>query len=234
MPHIRILLADDHKILRDGLKELLNQNCDMQVVAEAADGSEAVRLAREFRPDVIVMDLMMPVMNGIEATRLIAASCPATRVVALSMYSDSRFVLETLKAGALGFLLKDCAFDDLVEAVRAAAAGRVFLAPPLSKTVAEIYVNELKGVPQEHQEQEGALSPRELEVLRLLVKGNTNKEVAALLHLSSKTVANHRHNIMKKLGVKNAVELTTYAINKRLIPDGRETPAGMSERADST
>lgn len=190
----------------------------MIVVAEAGDGCEAVRLAKELQPDVIVMDLMMPNTNGIEATRLVTATCPGTKVVALSMYSDSNFVSEMLRAGAMGFLLKDCAFTDLVEAVRAAVRHEVYLGPNLAKVVADMYVHSLIGDRKSTEPADPELTPRETEILQLLVKGNTNREVASALHLSIKTVANHRQNIMRKFHLKNAVELTKYAIRKGLVP----------------
>ncbi|MCF4152692.1 response regulator transcription factor [Dethiosulfovibrio sp. F2B] len=212
---IKILLADDHKILREGVKALLNRQEDMEVVAEAGNGEEAVSMACEIKPDVTVMDVMMPQMDGIEATKRIVED-GSSRVVALSMYADRSFVSEMLKVGALGFLLKDCASTELVEAVRKAMDGDIYLGPSISHIVAKLYVSSLHD-PDERE----PLTPREKEILILLAEGNTNREVAERLHLSIKTVGTHRQHIMDKLKLENLADLVKYAIRNGMISVNR-------------
>lgn len=212
---IKILLADDHQILREGLKLLLNKQGDMDVVAEAGDGAEALELAKTHRPDVTVMDVMMPNMDGIEATRTIVDE-GLSKVVALSMYADRSFVSEMLKAGALAFLLKDCASTELVEAVRKVMRDEMYLGPSISHIVAKLYVSSVKS-PGEQE----PLTPRELEILVLLAEGKTNREIGDQLHLSSKTVGTHRQHIMQKLGLDNLADLVKYAIREGLISFNR-------------
>ncbi|MEA3285174.1 MAG: response regulator transcription factor [Synergistota bacterium] len=212
---IKILLADDHKILREGVKALLNRQEDMEVVAEAGNGEEALSIAGEIRPDVTVMDVMMPQMDGIEATKRIVED-GSSRVVALSMYADRSFVSEMLKVGALGFLLKDCASTELVEAVRKVMDGEIYLGPSISHIVAKLYVSSL-------HDPDGIepLTPREKEILILLAEGNTNREVAERLHLSIKTVGTHRQHIMNKLKLENLADLVKYAIRNGMISINR-------------
>jgi len=205
---LRILLVDDHQIVREGLRILLEKEPDMEVAAEAEDGRAAVRLAREVSPQVVIMDVAMPDLNGIEATRQIVAECPGIKVIALSMHADRRFVANMLKAGASGYLLKDSAFEELARAIRTVAADKVYLSPEVSDIVVRDYV---KG-PQEEASVYSLLTPREREVLQLLAEGKATREIADCLHVSVKTVETHRQQIMYKLKVRSVAELTKYAI----------------------
>jgi len=212
---IRILLADDHTVVRKGLRLLLENQPGFQVLAEAADGRAAVALAEQHVPDVVVMDLAMPTLNGIEAARQLTSRLPRTAVVFLSMHSDESYVLKALKAGARGYLLKDSAEHDLIQAVRAVAEGKSFFSPAISKMMMEDYMREL----QERQVEDTyeLLTTREREVLQLLAEGKSNKEVAAILNLSLYTVETHRGNILQKLNLHSGAELILYAIRKGVI-----------------
>jgi len=212
MSEIRILLADDHAILRDGLRALLEQQEDMRVVAEAGDGREAVRLAAEVEPDVVVIDIGMPELNGVEAAKRITAAGSKARVVALSMHGDRRYVVEMLRAGATGYVLKDSAGQELVDGIRQAIAGRVFLGTGVADVVVSEVLRGLDGTgPQRH-----VLSDREREVLQLLAEGASTREIASKLFVSVKTVETHRANIMRKLGLRTVADLTKYAIREGL------------------
>ncbi|HJZ95131.1 MAG TPA: response regulator transcription factor [Candidatus Solibacter sp.] len=215
MKSIRILLADDHTVVRKGLRLLLESQPGLSVVAEAADGRTAVALAERETPDVVVMDVAMPQLNGIEAARQITAKHPQIAVVFLSMHSDESYVLKALKAGARGYLLKDSAEHDLIQAVRAVKEGKSFFSPAISKMLVEDYMREL----QERQIEDSydLLTTREREVLQLLAEGKSNKEVAAVLNLSLYTVETHRGNILQKLNLHNGAELILYAIRKGVI-----------------
>jgi two-component system response regulator NreC len=209
---LRILLVDDHQIVRQGLRTLLEKEPDMEVVAEAEDGRAAVRLTREVLPQVVIMDVAMPDLNGIEATRQIVHEFPDIKVIALSMHSDRRFVANMLRAGASGYLLKDSAFEELAQAIRTVAANRTYLSPEVSDIVVKDF---LKG-PQEAPSAYSLLSPREREVLQLMAEGKTTKEIADRLHVSVKTVETHRQQIMTKLEIRSVAELTKYAIREGL------------------
>jgi len=215
MNTIRILLADDHTVVRKGLRLLLESQPGLNVVAEAADGRAAVSLAEQDRPDVVVMDVAMPTLNGIEAARQITAKLPQVAVVFLSMHSDESYVLKALKAGARGYLLKDSAEHDLIQAVHAVTQGKSFFSPAISKMMVEDYMREL----QERQIEDSyeLLTTREREVLQLLAEGKSNKEVAAVLNLSLYTVETHRGNILQKLSLHSGAELILYAIRKGVI-----------------
>jgi two-component system response regulator NreC len=206
---IRVLLADDHKIVRQGLRSLLEKQHGMEVIAEAEDGRTAVQLARKLSPDVVVMDIAMPDLNGIGATRQIIAEAPGVKVVALSMHSDKRFVTRMLRAGASGYLLKDCAFEELARAISAVVANQIYLSLGIAGVVVEDYV---RHVPETGP----SLTPRECEVLQLLAEGSSTKEIAARLHVSVKTVETHRRHIMEKLDIHTIAELTKYAIREGL------------------
>lgn len=215
MRRIRILLADDHKLMRGGLRVLLEQQSDLTVVGEASDGREAVALAGAQRPDVLVMDIGMPSLNGIEAAAQITNSYPEISIVMLSMHSDESYVLRALKAGAKGFLLKDSAEADLIKAVHSVAEGKSFFSPAVSRVLLDDYVRKLKRSGTE--DPFDLLTPREREVLQLVAEGRSNKDVAQLLNLSVYTVETHRSNIMEKLNLHGVPELILYAVRKGII-----------------
>jgi NarL family two-component system response regulator LiaR len=208
---IRIVIADDHQLIREGLRGLLDREPDMEVVGEAQDGRAALGLVADLSPEVVIMDVAMPDLNGIEATRKVIAAFPAIRVIALSMHSDKRFVAGMLKAGASGYLLKDCAFSELASAVRTVAAGKVYLSPGIAGLVAEEFAGRFApdrpALP---------LTDREREVLQLIAEGQATKRIAARLGLSVKTVETHRRQMMDKLGLHSVAELTKYAIREGL------------------
>jgi two-component system response regulator NreC len=210
MKKIRILLADDHVMVRQGFRMILAAQPDMEIVGEAGNGREAVELAEQLRPDVAVMDVAMPEMNGIEATRRLAVSTPRTRVLALSMYKDSVYVREILRAGARGYLLKDAIDRDLLSAVRAVATGEGYLSPAVSDAVLNDYRRHVT-------EPLDLLSPREREVLQMIAEGKTNKEIATALKLSVYTVDAHRGRIMEKLNLHSVGELVRFALRAGLI-----------------
>ena len=215
MPPIRILLADDHSILREGLRMLLDRQTEFAVVGDACNGREAVEMAEACDPDVVIMDLAMPGLNGIEATRRITSRSPRTAVVILSMHSDESYILRSLKAGARAYLLKDSLKADLIDAVRAAAQGKSFFSPKVSRVLKEDYVNELevKGA----EDTWDLLTDREREILQLVAEGKTNKEIAAVLNISPYTIDTHRGHILQKLNLHSAPELILYAVRKGII-----------------
>ena len=212
---IRILVADDHAIVRDGLRALLERQTDMAIAGEAADGRECVRLAEELTPDVVVMDIAMPNMNGMEATRRILAANPRTAVVILSMHQDESYVLGSLKAGAKGYLLKDSVRGDVVDAIRAVQQGRSFLTRKISRMLQEDYVRELES--RGLEDSFDLLTEREREILQLVAEGKTNKEVAGVLNISPTTAETHRTHILQKLGLHSVAELILYAVRKGVI-----------------
>jgi len=215
MKPIRVLLADDHKLIRAGLVLVVQQQPDLSVIGEADDGRQAVQLVESLKPDVVVMDIGMPNLNGIEAARQITASRPDTAVVILSMHADEGYVLRALKAGARAYLLKDSATTDLVQAIRAVVEGKSFFSPAVSKVLLQDYMRKLRRSGAE--DSYDLLSPREREVLQLVAEGKSNKEVANLLNLSTYTVETHRAKIMQKLNLKGVPELILYAVRKGII-----------------
>jgi len=212
---IRVLLADDHQLFRDGLSALLQRSPGFTVVGEAADGLAALKLTHELRPDIVLLDISMPGLNGVETTRRIAAEARQTRILILSMHADRRFVAETLRAGASGYLLKDSAFPEVVRAIHAAMQGHVYLSPAITDVVAQDFAGRVQS-PQNSAFQ--LLSPREREVLQLLAEGCATKKIAAKLAVSTKTVETHRRQIMEKLGLHSVAELTKYAVREGLTP----------------
>jgi two-component system, NarL family, response regulator NreC len=215
MSAVRILLADDHVVMRSGLRLLLERQPNLEVVGEAADGQEAVRLAAADKPDVVIMDIAMPHLNGVEATRQIVTRNPETAVVILSMHSDESYVLRSLKAGARAYLLKDSAEADLIAAIRAIQGGKSFFSPGVRRILTEDYMHQLAklGVEDTYE----LLTPREREVLQLVAEGQSNKEVANLLNLSLYTVETHRTHILQKLNLHSVPELILYAVRKGII-----------------
>jgi two-component system response regulator NreC len=212
---IRILLADDHAVVRDGVRALLEKQPDMAVVGEAGDGREAALMAEEQQPDVVVMDIAMPNLNGIDATRRILASHPQTGVVILSMHQDESYVLRSLKAGAKGYLLKDSLRSDILDAIRAVAQGRSFLTRKISRMMQEDYIREMeqRGLEDSYD----LLTDREREVLQLAAEGKPNKEIAGELNIGLTTVETHRTHILQKLGLHSVPELILYAVRKGII-----------------
>jgi DNA-binding NarL/FixJ family response regulator len=210
---IKILIADDHKIIREGLRALVERQPGMEVIGEVENGRKAVQLVGELLPDVIIMDIAMPDLNGIEATRQIVTKTPSVRVIALSMHSDKRFVVEMLKAGASGYLLKDCAFEELVYAIHAVTANRNYLSPKIADKVIKDYI---RLFPVGDLSVFSVLTPRQRQVLQLLSEGKGTSQIALDLQVSVKTVETHRQQIMDKLSIHSIAELTKYAIREGL------------------
>jgi DNA-binding NarL/FixJ family response regulator len=212
---IKILIADDHGIVRTGLRLLFERISDMEVVGEATDGREAVRLTKELRPDVVVMDIGMPLLNGLEAAAQIVRENDRVGIVMLSMHADESYILRALDAGAKGYLLKDKADDDIERAVRTVAHGRPFFSPSIAQALLEDYVRLMR---ERHvQDSYELLTEREREVVQLLAEGKSNKEAAAVLHLSPYTVETHRTNLMQKLNLHNTAEIVLYAVRKGIV-----------------
>lgn len=215
MKAIRILLADDHHILRDGLRLLLERQPGFEVIAEAADGREAVRLAQELCPDIAIVDIAMPGLNGIEATRCIRETCEGTAVIILSMHHDESYVLRALRAGARGYLLKDSLKADLLAAIRAVVQGHSHFSPKVSQLLQEDYFREMSDKQKEDSFE--LLTAREREILQLAAEGKSNKEIANVLGLSMYTVDTHRSHILQKLNLHSVPELILYAVRKGII-----------------
>lgn len=215
MNKIRILLADDHGVVRKGLRYMVERHDDLEVIGEAADGRDAVRLTAELQPDIVVMDIAMPMLNGIDAATQIIKETPKSAVIILSMHADESYLLRALTAGVKGYLLKDSAEEDLVRAIRAVLEGKSFFSPAVAQMLADEYTRTMQRKALEDSYE--LLSAREKEVLQLLAEGKSNKEVATLLNLSTYTVESHRTHIMQKLGLRNFAELVLYAVRKKII-----------------
>lgn len=210
--NIKIVLADDHRILREGVRSLIEKQPGMAVCGEAEDGRTVVQLAQDKLPDLVIMDIAMPFLNGIEATREIAAKNEKIKIIALSMHSDRRFILEVLRAGASGYILKDCAFEELTNAINTVMGGKIYLSPQVAERVIKDYV----ALSSTAESIFTVLTPREREVLQLLAEGRKTREIANSLNVSIKTVETYRQQIMDKLNIHNIAELTKYAIREGL------------------
>jgi two-component system response regulator NreC len=215
MPKLRILLGDDHTIVRQGLCKILEEQRDWQVVAQTSDGREAVRQSLALQPDVAIVDIGMPLLNGIEATRQIVRRLPNVHVLILSMHADEAYITQALQAGAKGYLLKDSADTDLIRGVTAVASGKSFFSPAVARVMLDDYVRHLadKGIVDRYD----SLSEREREIFQLIAEGHSNKEIADLLSISPATVETHRAHILQKLDVHNTAELVLYAVRKGVI-----------------
>jgi DNA-binding NarL/FixJ family response regulator len=211
---VRVLLAEDHTIVRKGLRALLADEPDIEVIAEAEDGREAVQMAQQSLPDLVLMDLSMPGLNGLEATRQIKRRAPEVKVLVLTRHANEEYVFQILRAGASGYVVKSAAPAELVSAIRAVYRGDSFLSPAISRTVIEEYVRQAEAMVQDSYEQ---LTDREREVLQLIAEGHSSREIAERLTLSEKTVRTHRANLMDKLDLHSTAELTQYAIRKGLV-----------------
>lgn len=210
-----VVLADDHHVVRKGLRAVLEAEEDCSVIGEASDGLEALDLVERLRPDVLIVDLMMPKMNGLEVTRQVAVRSPGTRTAVLSMHASEAYVLEALKSGAAGYVLKDSNLSDLAKAVREIASGRRYLSPPLTDLTIEAYVKRAQSGTLDAYD---TLSEREREVLKLAAEGATSGAIAARLFISPRTVESHRANIMRKLGLESQTDLIRFAIRRGIIP----------------
>lgn len=211
---IRIALCDDHQIIREGLRSLLDKQPDMTVVGECVNGLEAIKLAAEKKPDIMVLDIAMPELNGIAAATRIFAQFPRIKILALSMHSDHHFVTEMLEAGASGYMLKDSAFPELANAIRTIMAGGLFISPRIAGNVLDEFTHRSRPNNKSHQRIE--LSPREKEILQMISEGKSSKDIAAVMNISIKTVETHRQHIMNKVGAHNVATLTKFAIREGL------------------
>lgn len=219
MEKIKVLLADDHTVVRQGLRVLLEAEPDIAVVGEAANGREAVQLTKKLMPDVVVMDIAMPNLNGLEATRQIAKEVPTAKLLVLSSYNDDEYVHQITSAGATGYLLKQTAATELIKAVREARRGNAFFSPVVSRRLVERYRKAvLSGAPV--NKRNNLLTPREAEVLQLIAEGLANKQIAAELSISIKTVEKHRQQVMDKLNIHDIAGLTRYALSKGIVESG--------------
>ena len=214
MEKIRILLVDDHTLVRSGIRSLLEHEPGLNVIGEAEDGRAAVRLACKLKPNVVIMDIAMPLLNGLEATRQIKIQCPDVKVLVLSMHDNEEYIRQALEAGAMGYILKDAAAQELISAIQSVYRGEAVLSPAVTRLVIEDYLRWGGTRPQEESD---SLSPREREVLQLIAEGYTNKQIAEILSISIKTVQAHRNNLMQKLDLHDRGELIKYAIQKKII-----------------
>ena len=216
MDKIRVLLADDHYIVRNGIRTLIEGNEDMEVVGEASDGIEALEKVKNYSPDVLVMDISMPKLNGLDAAELVNKQYPQTKTLILSIYDNDDYVLKAIEVGALGYLLKDTSRDELLKAVRTVALGEKYFSGTVSSIIVNGYLHKAR-MPESINSSKLKLSKKEKEVLKLIIQGMNSREIAEKLALSVRTIDNHRANMMKRVGVRNAAELVKLAIEKKLV-----------------
>ncbi len=212
---IKVILADDHVVVRKGLATLIESEMDIEVIGEVSDGKEAIELTREAKPDVVIMDISMPNLNGLEATRRIKSEMPEVRVLALTVHSDDEYIFRILRAGASGYLLKKTAPDELISAIRTLHGGGAYLGSSISESVVQAFRE--RPSPWEAESKYDELTDREREILQLIAEGNTTKDIAEKLYISTNTVSTHRKNLMEKLGIHSIAGLTQYAIQKGLV-----------------
>jgi DNA-binding NarL/FixJ family response regulator len=212
---VTLVLADDHQIVRQGLKALLESEKDLQLIGEAADGQEAVRLVEKLQPDVLILDLMMRGLNGLEVIRQLTRRVRRTCIVVLSMHRDEAYVLEAMRSGAMAYVLKEASMDDLIRAIRAVVVGKRYFSPPLTEAALEAYARKAEGAAPDPIER---LTAREREVLMMTVEGHSGIEISERLFISPRTVESHRANLMRKLGVRNQRELVRYAMERGVVP----------------
>lgn len=214
MRNIKVVIADDHTILRQGIKALLGNNERMEVVGEAKDGREAIRVTEELMPDVILMDIAMPGLNGLETTRRIKKKFPRIKILVLTMYTNEEYIFQILNAGADGYLVKETAFQDIISAIESVYKGEAFMSPSISKKLINSYIQRARGYQDEVCD---TLTTREREIIQLIAEGNTSKKIAEALFISTKTVETHRNHIMDKLNIHNSIGLVKYAIRKGMV-----------------
>ncbi|PIQ26851.1 MAG: DNA-binding response regulator [Bacteroidetes bacterium CG18_big_fil_WC_8_21_14_2_50_41_14] len=210
---IKILIADDHQLFREGLMTLLSGALNIEIVAQAENGKQTIEKAKTLSPDIILMDIGMPIINGIEATGILQTEAPKTKVIALTMHSEKHFIKGMLEAGACGYLFKNCAYDELIDAINTVYAGKKYL----SDDITEFIIHDYIGKPKNKQEDDPQLSAREMEILKLIADGKTSREISELLFVSIKTIGTHKQNILNKLNMNSTADLVKYAIKKGLI-----------------
>ena len=210
---IKILIADDHQLFREGLINLLSDSSEIEVIAQAEDGKETIIKAKKFNPDIVIMDIGMPIMNGVEATEILKKELPDIKVIAISMHSDKHFIKGMLEAGASGYLLKSCTYDQLIEAINAVYSGKKYL----SNKITEVIIHDYLGKEEEIPNNDPKLSERESEILKLFAEGKTSREISELLFVSVKTVGTHKQHILEKLELKTTTDLVKYALKKGII-----------------
>jgi two-component system, NarL family, response regulator NreC len=210
---IKILIVDDHQLFREGLINLLSDSSEIEVIAQAENGKEAIKKARKFNPDIIIMDIGMPVMNGVEATEILKKELSDIKVIAISMYSDKHFIKGMLEAGASGYLLKSCTYNQLIEAINAVYSGKKYLSDKITEVIIHDYLGKEEKIPNNDPK----LSERESEILKLFAEGKTSREISELLFISVKTVGTHKQNILEKLELKTTTDLVKYALKKGII-----------------